>query len=424
MRHLFFILLICSLTHPAQSQISSYLADLDALYGMLKKTPSYKDQVKGDKVQEFERYYQSLRTDTLPAGNSFDNYYKLVRLFFPLRDNHLGFIQQPSTTISTTDLSNPAAVARYRASTFFKSYPTTAINLDSLESLLSQKPIDSVEGIYYYDSFLTVGLYRAGQGELTGVVLHTTLPHWEKGQIAMRLYEYLPHCFRAVYGHPLYKNLLFYSNEKFRNRSLVNSEFYASLSPSVYKKVRNESDHVNIPAGEPDFQFTSISPTIQYIRLGNFSAMTKDMALSQAFYNRIKDSLTAPHLIIDVRNNTGGADKVSYKFFALIKKYAGKGQAYLLMNNGTMSQGEIFTLQLKKFTTIKTYGQTTKGTIAYGVNYGGMTVLPSGQYGAVMTDMRDHAYFLEYENSGVMPDITLDNHGNWISQVVKEIGKS
>lgn len=423
MRQLFFILLTCSLTLAAQSQTNSYQTDLDALYGLLKKTPSYKDQVKGDKEPAYEGLYQSLRIDTLHAGNSFDNYYKLVQLFLPLRDNHLGFIQFPHNILEASEYTHMEAVKQYRQSAFFINYPATAINLDSLQQALSTKSTDSVEGIYYYDSLLTVGLYRAGYGMLTGVVLHTTLPQWEKGQMAMRLYEYAPHCFRAVYGHPLHKNLIFYSNEKFRNHSLINSTFYASVSETVFKKIRNETDYSNIQESEPAFQFKSISPTIQYIRLGNFSAMANDMKVSQAFYDRIKDSLTAAHLIVDVRNNTGGADKVSYKFFALIKKYTEKGKAYLLMNNATMSQGEIFTLQLKKFTSTSTFGQTTKGTITYGVNYGGMAKLPSGQYGAVMTDMRDNGQYLPYENYGVAPDTMLNNQSDWVRQVVQVIAQ-
>jgi hypothetical protein len=421
MRQLFFILLICNLTLAALSQTSSYQADLDALYGLLKKTPSYKDQVKGDKERAYETLYQSLRIDTLHAGNSFDNYYKLVQLFLPLRDNHLGYIQFPHKILEASEYTHAETVKQYQQSAFFINYPATTINLDSLQQVLSPKATDSVEGIYYYDSLLTVGLYRSGQGTLTGVVLQTTLPQWKKGQIAMQLYEYSPHFYRAVYGHPLYKNLLFYSNEKFRNHSLINSTFYSAVSQAVYKKLRHETDYSNIPGSEPAFQFKSISPTIQYMRLGNFSARTNEMKISQAFYDRIKDSLTAPHLIVDVRNNTGGADKVSYKFFALIKKYAGKGKAYLLMNNATMSQGEIFTLKLKKSATISTFGQTTMGTISYGVNYGGMTKLPSGQYGTVMTDMRDHAQYLEYENYGVTPAIILNNQSDWVRQVVKEI---
>ncbi|AXY73379.1 hypothetical protein D3H65_05030 [Paraflavitalea soli] len=423
MRYLFLFLLTYSLSPAAQSQTGNYRADLDALYDLLKKTPSYKDQVKGDKEPAFHALYQSLRADTLQVGNSFDNYYKLVQLFIPLRDNHLGFIQLPSIELKLSEQQNVEAVKQYRQSSFFKNYPATAINLDSLEAVLAPIATDSVEGIYYYDSLLTVGVYRAGQGALTGVVLHTTLPQWEKGQIAIRLYEYAPHCFRAVYGHPLKKNLIFYSNEKFRNHSLINSMFYSSVSQTVYKKILHETDHSNIPASEPAFQLKSISPAIQYLRLGNFSAMTKDMAVSQAFYDRIKDSLTAPYLIVDVRNNTGGADKVSYKFFALVKKYAESHKAYLLMNNATMSQGEIFTLQLKRFAGISTFGQTTMGTITYGVNYGGMATLPSGQYGAIMTDMRDNTQYLPYENYGVTPDTILNNQSDWIMQLVQVIGE-
>jgi C-terminal processing protease CtpA/Prc len=132
--------------------------------------------------------------------------------------------------------------------------------------------------------------------------------------------------------------------------------------------------------------------------------------------------LTAPHLIVDLRDNTGGATKVSAKFVRLIRRAARKGRVYVLINNGAMSQGEIVTLQLKQYANVRVYGQTTKGTIAYGVNTGGMKKLPSKQYGAVMTDMKDKGHYFPYENYGVAPDTVLGNTGDWIELVVQEIG--
>jgi hypothetical protein len=421
MRQFALIILALGLVFPAYPQTSTYQADLDALYALLQKTPSYKDQIKEETAASYEALYQSLRNDTATTRNTFDRYIKIARLLFPIRDNHLGFFQFPHAVLKASDYGNAAAIQQYRATAYFKDYPASGLRLDSLQKRLAKKPIDSLEGIYYYDSLLMVGLYRSGTAELTGVVLHTRLPQWEKGQVAIRLFEYQPQFFRAVYSHPTEKNLIYYSNEKFRNQSLVNSWFYGTPSQSAYKKVLHQTDYVNIPRHQPPFEFTSISPGIQYLRLGNFSADPEDMKVSQAFYGRIRDSLTAAHLIVDLRNNTGGADKVSNKFLWLIKKYADQGKVYVLINNGTMSQGEIFTLQLKKLSAVTTYGQTTMGTIAYGVNYGGMKKLPSGQYGAIMTDMRDHASLLQYENYGITPENILNNQSDWVSQVLKLI---
>lgn len=38
------------------------------------------------------------------------------------------------------------------------------MSLDSLQAVLIPKAKDSVEGIYYYDRFLTIGLYRPTGG--------------------------------------------------------------------------------------------------------------------------------------------------------------------------------------------------------------------------------------------------------------------
>lgn len=417
---LFLLILVPSSGIRAQS--TSYLADLDVLYTHLKKTPSYKDQIRGDKAVSYDSLYRALRADTANVNNSFDGFYRLARLFFPLYDNHLGLYQFPAQVLKQTDFTNAQAVTQYKQSGFFKQYPIVNINLDSLRAVLATKHKDSVEGIYYYDQYLTVGLYRsADRQQLVGVVLNTTLPVWEKGQVAMRLYEYLPHCFRGIYGHPLYKYLLLYPNEKFRNHSLVNSWFYASISNEVYKKFPGEVDHINIARIEPAFQFKTITPTLQYLRIGNFSAMEEDMNVSQAFLNSIKDSLTAPHLIVDLRNNTGGADKVSNKFLTLLKRYSAKGKIHVLVNNGTMSQGEIFTLQLRKQIKAPVYGQTTRGTLAYGVNYSDMLRLPGKQYGATITDMRNDRECREHENIGVAPDHYFDNTGDWIEKLLKVI---
>ncbi|MBO9564867.1 MAG: hypothetical protein J7621_18975 [Niastella sp.] len=419
MRRYLLILCMLVLSVSLHAQSTSYLADLDVLYTQLKKTPSYKDQIKGEKAGSFDSLYLALRADSPHVNNSFDGFYRLARLFFPLYDNHLGFYQFPEYGIKPSDFTNEQAVAQYRQSAFFRQYPAVQLNLDSLRAALATKHKDSVEGIYYYDQYLTVGLYRtSNRHELTGVVLSTTLPVWEKGQVAMRLYEYQPHYFRGIYGHPVYKYLMLNTNEKFRNHSLINSYFYASVSDAVYKKFPGEENHINIPRTTPAFQLTSLNPALQYLRLGNFSAMEKDMKVSQAFVNSIKDSLTAPSLIVDLRNNTGGAEKVSVKFLSLLKKYSKKGKVYVLVNNGTMSRGEIFTLQLRRLIKAPVYGQTTRGTLAYGVNYSDMLRLPGKLYGATMTDMRNPRECRERENIGVEPDHYFDNSKDWIEALI------
>jgi C-terminal processing protease CtpA/Prc len=119
----------------------------------------------------------------------------------------------------------------------------------------------------------------------------------------------------------------------------------------------------------------------------------------------------------------GGAIKVSKKYLTLIKPYVKNGDVYVLVNNGTMSQGEIFTLQLKQLDNVKVLGQTTNGTLMYGSNYGKTEKLPSKAFQIYITDMDGDKRLLPYEVFGVNPDITLSNISDWVEQTVEIIRK-
>ena len=94
-----------------------------------------------------------------------------------------------------------------------------------------------------------------------------------------------------------------------------------------------------------------------------------------------------------------------------------------MVNNGTLSQGEIFTLQLKQFKNIKTLGQTTKGMLTYGSNYGKREKLPSQSFEVYVTDMKGDKRLIPYENYGINPDIILSDTKDWIEQTIKIIRK-
>jgi Peptidase family S41 len=418
------ITLLCFLYSAAQTT-SSYEQDIDELYAILQKLYSFKDQINGDKKTEFEGLYKRLRTDTSGTSDYFQRYYKLVQLFFMIRDNHLSFFKYPPVSLKKAQMDTLAYAERYRQSSFFKNFPSVSINLDSLERALRARHVDSAEGIYYYGSFLKVGLYRIkGTNEFTGVVLQTTLPVWDKGQVAIKLYEYRHNCFHAVYANTESKFLVLYPNEKYRNGTLVNSFFYTTFSDHVYRKDTLLRDYSAIPRNAPQFAFKSINANTQYIRLGTFAAVPSSiMRVSDSFYNSIQNTLTTDHLVVDLRDNSGGAEKVSGKFFKLIRRFAKTKKVYILINNGTMSQGEIFTIQLMSLQNVKVYGQTTKGTIAYGSNYGTVKNLPSGKFGVSITDMKDKEGYVKYESYGIEPQVVFQNDGDWIEKILQVISQ-
>jgi Peptidase family S41 len=403
---------------------SNYSKDLNQLYTVLKKTPSYKSQIKGDQKTAYTALYNHLQKEIVDDPNSFQYFYNLSQLLMPIKDNHLGFYQLPLTFLDPKKFSDTSLVKKYKAMPIYKAYPKTTINLDSLETVLKSKSKDSVEGIYHYDQYLKVGLYRTiKKDSLIAIVLETKMPNWDIGQIAFLLMEHHPNRFRAYYIHPVYRNFLLNKNEKFIDASLSESYFYQSVSESIWKKFPNEVDYKNLDSKQPLFSFKTIDNKTQYLRLGSFSADNKQWVISKNFYESIKDSLHSKNLIVDLRNNSGGAAKASRPFVKLIKKYSRKHQVYVIINNRTFSNGEIVTHQLKKKKRITILGETTNGTIAYGSNYGNIITLPSGKYRLYPTDMKDWFNYKRFEEKGISPTIYLDPNSDWLQQVIKIIAQ-
>lgn len=411
------ISVFCSLTAVLNAQTNTYLADLAALKSILQKTPSYKAQIKGDKQSRYNSLYDRLILDTTNNPSTFQYFFNLSQLLFPLRDNHLGFYQLPNYA----NFKTKESIDSFTKTKEFLDYPAIKINIDSLKEVLAIKPDSSMEGIYHYGKFYSVGLFKSSDKEYIGVIVNSEVNLWQKGMVAIHLYEYSPNLFKAIYGHPLFKNFILQTNEKYRNQSLVNSYFYGSYSQDIYSKQLQQNDYINIPKNISKFELRNINDNVQYLLIRSFQRNKTTMQESKKFYDSIKNTLTASNLLLDLRNNEGGARKETKKYFTLLKKYTKKGHLYILLNNETLSQAEIFTLRLKKLKNVTTIGQSTKGMLTYGSNYGRRQKLPSGKFEIYPTDMKGNKKLLQYENYGIIPDISLNQNSDWIGQVIKII---
>lgn len=209
--------------------------------------------------------------------------------------------------------------------------------------------------------------------------------------------------------------------EKYQNQSLVNSFFYGSYSQNVYSKQLRQVDYVNLPKSSSKFALRNVSNDAEYLLIQTFQTNTITTQTSQRFYDSIKTLLKAPYLILDLRNNEGGAEKEMKKYLKLLKEYVKNGHLYVIVNNGTLSQAEIFVLELKRLKNVITAGQQTKGMLAYGSNYGKREKLPSGKFEIYPTDMNNGSELLLYEDYGIKPDIILTDESDWIKQVVEAL---
>ena len=411
MRKLLAFILSCLIVSGANAQsVSACSASLDSLHDFLKQMPSFRQQISGNEKEKYNGMLAALRTEAVGVTNPFDCFLLQTKLVLPLKDNHLFLYQLPVKQFRYADLQDSVFLQQLLQMPAYKDFPRVDISRDSLEQALAAKPADSVEGIYWYENLLKVGLYRtAKKDSLLAVVLYSAMPQWEAGQLAFILMEFQPAMFRAIHANLLTKNFMLYRNEKMIDGRLVKLP---------WKKDPAKKDHINLPATEPLYSLKWLTNGVQYLRLGSFATSTKMLKASEEFYDRIRDSLTAGTLVADLRNNGGGGFKNSMKYVKLLNKFSRKGKIYLLINNGTFSNAEAVAITLKRAGTVTTVGMDTHGTLTYGNNYGKTIYFYGSGTALYPTDMKDEGNFLPYEDAGLRPDIILRTDQNWLEQVL------
>jgi hypothetical protein len=211
---LFVLLLLAGKCLVAQ-QDDDFQKDLDFLYQQLQKTPSYTDQIIGDKQKAYQNLYAKLKTQPV-APTALDTFYTLSKLLWPIKDKHLAFYQNYNRSIDFNTLQNPEFIQHYRASSVFKNFPRVKVNLDSLENSLSKKAADSVEGIYVVgDDIGRIGIYRTlRKDSLIGVVLSSKLQTWDRGQLFAIMTQTSPNSFRMACCEFITKAFSYVENAK------------------------------------------------------------------------------------------------------------------------------------------------------------------------------------------------------------------
>lgn len=378
-RIIFSFLLLLGATVKAQEEKN--IADLDFLYQAIQKTPSYKDQLKGDK--SYQQLYQNLRKD-VKFADDFEIYQKLLQLIYPIKDNHLGLYRKPD-------------------SIYKFEYLKPSIDLVELEKKYATFPKDSIEGIYYsYDGKYKLVLYLKDnlyylQSLNNGYIDAILKPTFDSRFDAVR---FLP----GKVPYVLYRNVGF---------------SYGSLNGLPYRK-ENTTSYAGLVVGENKYEYRKIEEDIGYLRLSSFSSTDANIKVATDFFNGVKTSISTKNLIVDLRNNGGGGYKNSRQFIAFLNSFPGK--IYILQNGSTVSNAEQFIINLKDKKHITTLGESTKATITYGSNYGKTLTLPSGRYLFYPTDMGGVKKELAFESIGIKPQVILNPFTeDWILQTLKYI---
>lgn len=403
-----YALIAFSISLSAQSNCNCKV-ELEFVYEQMQTMASFKSQIKGQKIDEFERVYLEISEKVTTSMDVLECYTRMNELLSLVKDKHAG-VYGVRPDYSYEDSLDSAFVSAYRETEKFKHFPKLDIDLDALRTGLSQKPVNDIEGIYNIGSSMKVGVYRVAESDsLVGVMLESKLGIWEPGQI----YAYISGTdvtdrYNMVAYGQVHKNLIFYKDHLVSNGILMSNVIKEGLTENYI--------HVDRKA-QKEYKLIRLQEDIQYVWLNSFSRFG-NAEKRDALVEQIKNELTASHLIVDLRNNSGGASKISLPIVKAIRKSGVK--VYVLTNFASGSNAEQTTVRLRNIKTTVHLGQTTYGAIAYGLNYGTTYKSPSGQFYFAPTDMRFN-HFLKYEEVGISPMIELNPGQDWIEQTINII---
>lgn len=376
--------------------------DLDFIATKMQDMTSYKKQVKGNKVTEFQNVYARLSQEMQSPITKVACLFKLNTLLSVVKDKHAS-IASNDALVTNEQYLDSTYRSNFKQTAIFKNHPVIDLDLKTLRNQLEQMPFDEIEGIYVDKYVGEIGVYKNEEKrEYTAVVLEATSTFWGAGQIAYHIRKLGSNEYQVLRYHPISRKLWF-------QKSMI---AYNGKLWGLQKELQGPN-YVEAPAENENWEFKQLSNDTQYLYFGSFSNRKSNVADFKKFYETYKNKINATNVIVDLRNNGGGNSKYSDPFVKLLKKSGAK--VYIITNYFTGSNGEQFTLKLKKLKNAVHLGQRTNGIIAYGHNYGTSYDSPTGNFSFTPTDMNFHK-FIDYEMVGIQPEILLDFSSDWIIQ--------
>lgn len=371
------------------------LSDLEYVAEQLKSTPSFKSQMQNMLIYNGAKaaLSQEIEKDSNIAQNCL---FYLQRMLKVVKDEHIYIVDRREGI----------------------DYSEFAVSYDGSPEALTSNAVttedDPITGIYDLLSSYKVAVVKTeGKDyDYAGFILESGNENWKPGQLKFTLKKS-----GDTYIGNFY-NRFHVSN--FKNVQLKNGRLY----PERWVKEEFAAQHAanNYYIEGEIFQYKDYGLGVHYVRLGDFDGSNSNYKAAMDLLKIIEEKVTSGKVIIDLRNNGGGGQRTSNPFLKLFKKRKKDLEFHLLQNMYVGSNSEHFLLKMKKQLDAKTYGENTRGALAYGFgNYSKPSLkTPCNGFSLGLTTSK-YERFLEYEAVGIPPDEYLDHQTDWIGQILGKI---
>ncbi|UAB85136.1 peptidase S41 [Zunongwangia sp. SCSIO 43204] len=371
-----------SFTAFGQHSDCNCISALEEISALIQHSKSYKIQIKKEnREQEFQQWKEKIITEI--KQDELNEYFCA------------GYLQKYASFIKD------------RHNQVFKVPEDLAENIPTYKKAIDTTKIeDDISGIYHAGRD-QIFLKKESDSLWFGITLKSASEGWKKGKIRLKINETEDGSFEIF---EFFANgILSYQN----NIKIENGR----IQGTFWNKVNQYNFHAN---HEQTFNFTSINTDFDYIGIKTLSRTRNLMKEAQVFYEDHLKNLTKENLIIDLRNNGGGAIKQAEPLIKSLQKNENIKHIFVMINFKTASAAELVALQLKKDKRSIIAGENSRGMLEYG--YGNKSFSAKTDclgFNVSFSTKHENNNLHQYETKGITPDLYLQNTSNWIDQIVE-----
>jgi hypothetical protein len=250
-----------------------------------KNSASFNDNIKGNQKLLYARHCDSIQ-ELITANPNKDCLSLLQSYLSFFQDNHL------SVSVQFNDADTNQLKLFYQSPDFLK---TKVVNLTSTR-LQELEKIDAaqVEGIYLENGndFYKVAVVKIDNNQYSGIIINSKTPLWKNSQVK----------FDFTFEDDTTITYTLY-NRKHQPETGQGKFTHANLTGLNYRKSTTNpySDNSHL------YDYKLLNDSTCYLKLSSFGGwLYKEL---DSFYTAIRPVVSSkPYLIIDIRNNGGGAD--------------------------------------------------------------------------------------------------------------------